>query len=271
MGRASSNKKVARAARAAGRTKSSRNLVWPLALVAVVALGSALIFISLPQKAEASPPILGDHWHAAYAVYVCGEFQPPLGDIKTDTSGIHSHKDGLIHIHPFTARYTGDGANLGTFGDTVGMKLDDDALTVPGRPTFKNGDDCGGKPGKVQVKVWDITDQEGRLLKDDLAAYAPKEGDLVTIGFIPAGTDLPQPPSAGTVPADVQGATPPGQAPATTTAPAEGSTTVPTPAPGGADGSTTSVPADAGGPSNSSTAPPTTAGGTNTSTTSPPP
>lgn len=236
---------MARAARAAGRTKSSTNLVWPLALVAVVALGSVLIFLSRPDKAEASPPILGDHWHAAYGIFVCGEFLPPLNDAKTDTSGIHAHGDGLIHIHPFSTRYTGDGASLGAFADTAGLELSDDALTVPGRDQLDNGDDCGGQPGKVQVKVWELTDNEGRLLEGDFADYAPDEGDLVTIAFAPDGADIPQPPSAGNAPTDVAGA------PQTPRAPAP--------------------PTSAGETGTTSTVPPTSAGETATSTTAPAP
>ena len=231
MGRASSNKKVARASRAAGRNGSSRNLAWPIGLGVVVVLGIVLVGLSAAgrQTAEASPPVLGDHWHAAYGLYICGDFEPPLADAQQDVSGLHSHSDGLIHIHPFSTRYTGDGANLGAFADTVGLELADDQLTLPSGDKFENGDDCDGEPGEVQVKVWDgIGDEQGRMLEADFADFAPSDGSLVTIAFAPEGAELPKPPSTGTAPQDVAGAAPVGGVPAE----ASTSTTAPTDATG---------------------------------------
>lgn len=205
---------MARAARAAGGSKSRRNLAWPLALAAVVVLGSVLIFLSRPKPSEAQPPMIGDHWHAAYGVFVCGEFVPPLADARADASGIHTHQDGLIHIHPFSTRYTGDGANLEAFARQVALELSDDGFRLPGGEAYENGDDCGGEPGVVQVKVWDsASDPEGRLLEGDVAGFAPPESSLVTIAFAPEGADIPKPPSAGTVPGDVPGGAPVGGGP----------------------------------------------------------
>ncbi len=204
MGRASSSKKVARAARAAGRQRSRSNLLWPMSLVAVVALGAVLIFVSRNDRAVAEAPILGDHWHAAVGVYVCGDFVPNPNDAKQDVSGIHSHGDGLMHIHPFATRYTGDGANLAAFADTVGMEIEDDRLKLASGEELSNGDDCGGRPGQVQVKVWESNaDQQGRLLEGGFADYAPRDGSMFTIAFVPEGTDIPRPPSAGNAPTDI--------------------------------------------------------------------
>ena len=205
MGRASSNKKVARAARAAGRQKSARSsLAWPLALVAVVALGVVLIFVSRSDRAVAEPPLLGDHWHAAVGVYVCGEFQANPNDAKQDLSGIHSHGDGLMHIHPFGTRYTGDGANVAAFAEQVGMEVGPGRLKLADGTELADGDDCGGQPGVVQLKAWaDNADQTGRLIEGDIGDYATADGSLFTIAFAPAGADIPKPPSAGTRPTDV--------------------------------------------------------------------
>ncbi len=201
-------------------------------MVAVVGLGGALIFFSRGEQAEAAAPILGDHWHAAYGVSVCGEFLPALGDARQDTSGIHTHRDGLMHIHPFSTRYTGDGATLGAFAEQVGMTLEDDLLQTPGTGELANdGGDCGGEPAVVQVKVWDgPADNEGRMLEADFANFAPADGSAFTVAFAPVGAELSKPPSVGTVPQDVPGAAPVGGEPdpdaATTTAPTT-STTAP--------------------------------------------
>ena len=195
----------------------------------MVGLGIGLILVSRGGEAAASPKI-GEHWHAAYGVYTCGEFQPPMVDgDQGDQTGIHTHGDGLIHIHPFSTQVTGEGADLDAFGNTVGMELDDDSITLPDGQTFTNGDDCGGQPGQVQVKVWDAGSPDGRLLDSDFSSFAPQNGDLVTIAFAPEGTDLPQPPSTGTQPTDIETPAAPGQesVPVDPTVPETGATTTP--------------------------------------------
>lgn len=196
MGRASSSKKVARAARAAGKQKSSRpSVVWPLSMVAVVALGAVLIFVSRSPRAVAEAPIIGDHWHAAIDIFVCGTVQPYLPDsMATTTTGLHSHGDGLIHIEPSSTRYTGKGANLGAFLSGTGVELADDQLQLANGEEYRNGDDCGGEPGIVQVKVWaSEADQQGRLLESGFADYSLPNGSLLTIAFAPEGADIPRP------------------------------------------------------------------------------
>lgn len=235
MGRASSSKKVARAAKAAGRPGTSKSLVWPLSIGLVVLLGVGLIAVSAAGRQSGADvePVLGDHWHAAYGVYACDEFLPPVNDAGADESGIHSHGDGLIHIHPYSTRYTGEGATVGAFGETTDLEVSDDAIRMPSGETFENGDDCGGEPGQVQVKVWDgIDDPNGRLLEGDFADFAPQDGDVVTIAFAPEGTEIPLPPSVGTQPTDVVPA--PGD-----TAPEGAPSTLPTD-----EGATTGEPAE---------------------------
>ncbi len=172
---------------------------------AIVVLGAVLIFFSSQgDQAEAESPLVGEHWHAAVGISVCGAFQPDLADVRGDLSGIHSHGDGLIHIHPKSTRYTGDGANLGIWATEVGLVLEDDVLQLPGGERLENGDDCGGEPGVVQVKVWEgLADEQGRLHESAFADSDPGNGSLVTIAFAPEGADLPKPPSAGTVPTDI--------------------------------------------------------------------
>nr|MBA3302383.1 hypothetical protein [Acidimicrobiia bacterium] len=134
MGRASSSKKVARAARAAGRPGTGRNWLWPLAVFALVALGGTLIFFSRDanQNQASASPGFGDHWHAAYGVSNCGELVAPLVDARGDANGIHTHEDGLVHIHPSSSNATGDNANLGTFAEEVDLTVEDDRIDLPG-------------------------------------------------------------------------------------------------------------------------------------------
>lgn len=244
MGRASSSKKVARAAKASGRPGTKKSYVWPASIGLVVLLGVGLIAVSAAERDSAdAAPIIGDHWHAAYGVYACDGFLPPVTDAKADESGIHSHSDGLIHIHPRSTRYSGEDADLGAFGETTALELEDDSITMPDGQTFRNGDDCGGEAGVVQVKVWSgPSDAEGRLLESDFADFAPQDGDLVTIAFVPEGAEIPQPESAGVRPTDVP--TAPGATAPATTAPGASApaTTTDTSTGEDADTTTTSAP-----------------------------
>src|SRR4051794_27883013 len=236
MGKASSSKKVARAARAAGRPGSRRSLGWPLLITAVVVVGVLLIVLSRTDNPTTVAPKLGDHWHAAYGIYDCDHFIPNLTDIKTpDTTGLHTHGDGLMHMHPFATRYTGHGANLGNWGEMTGLKVTDTSVKAAGI-SHKNGDKCGTKPGTLQLKVWSSPDAKtGRLIKKDFASYAPQEFTVWVLAFVPAGTDIPKPPQsvldALQSPSDVSGSPPPsapvGTVPGSTatTAPGSASTT----------------------------------------------
>ena len=210
MGKASSSKKVARAKKAAGRPGAKKSYAWPLAVGAMVIVGVLLVVVSAAGRdSTAEPPRLGDHWHAAYGIYDCGELVPPLDDVKPDESGIHTHGDGLVHMHPFATRYTGEGANLTAFAEQVGLELEDDRIEAPGI-SRANGDECDGEEGVLQLWVWDsIADDEPTRIESDYADYAPPDGSLLTLAFAPEGAEIPKPPAQAQAslqaPADVVG------------------------------------------------------------------
>jgi hypothetical protein len=255
MGRASSSKKVQRAARAAGKPGTGRNWLWPAAVLALVALGVTLVWVSRgTDEASAESPTFGDHWHAAYGIYTCGGFADPLADAKGDPVGIHTHQDGLIHIHPTSAQATGNKATLGVFADDVDLKIEDDRLEIPGGKTYvEDKDKCKGKPGIVQVAVWDdSTDETPKIVTEDMTGIKLGQNQLLTIAFAPEGADLPKPPSEAELaaPRDLQQQSVP---------------SVPvTPAPDGSTSSTT-APAGAAGSSTTTSTPPATGDSTTTS------
>ena len=114
MGKASSTKKVARAARTGGgRTArgTGGSLVWPALIGVVVVLGVILIGISRSEISGAStPPRIGkDHWHAAIGFYDCDHFLPNEAQFE-NSEGLHTHGDGLIHLHPFSSAVAGKNA-----------------------------------------------------------------------------------------------------------------------------------------------------------------
>jgi len=242
MGKASSSKKVARAARAGGRTAGNkqRNLLFPGVIGVIMVLGVALVaFAANDRKSETDvAPVLGDHWHAAVGFYICDQFEPDIAEFESRV-GIHTHGDGVIHIHPSSADGAGENATLGAFLEGAGVTLTDTELTM-GDQTWKEGDQkCGDEDGELVVAQWkdvESTDTEPALIRRDFDSIRFREdGEGYTIAFVSEGTtDIPKPESAAQLQtlgaADDPTATTSTSGATDTTAPGA-TTTVPTTAP----------------------------------------
>jgi hypothetical protein len=238
--------------------RSTQGLLFPVALAVAVVLGIGLIVYARNENQAAATvhPVLGDHWHAAYGVYICDKFLPPFSKGSdpnaADPLGIHSHGDGVIHIHPFSSETAGKNAKLGKYLDWEGAKLSSSELQLPNNGgTYKNGDKCpNGKTGNLKVLVWDnvqTNNGDPKVFVTDFSNIRfTGDGMGITIAFVPDDADLSKlkPPTAGnlaalggadsgtatTAPTTVPGATTaPGEttAPGATTAPA--TTAAPTP------------------------------------------
>jgi hypothetical protein len=278
MGKASSSKKIARAARAGGRASAvrQRNLLFPGAITAIVIAGAALVGFAWndhrDQASSVAPVANKDHWHAAYGIDICGEFQPAIPTFE-NPDGIHTHGDGVIHIHPFSASAAGENARLGVFLDAAGIKLTNDELTIDGK-TYKEGDDkCDGKDAQLVVAKWEnveTTKKAPALIPSDFDdTRFRSNGEGYTIAFVPvdeaegkSDTDIPKPESAATL-AELgavdagqtdTGSTLPGE---TTVATEPGETTVPTTAP---EGGATTTAGDGGSTTTPETVPPEDSG-----------
>jgi hypothetical protein len=211
MGKASSSKKVARAARAGGRRSAGsrqRDLLFPSVIGIIVLLGVALIaFAANDRKTEATiaPAVNKDHWHAAFGIYICGKFQPNPPQFESPI-GIHTHGDGVIHIHPFTSGGAGKNATLGNFlkGTDPRISLSDDELKI-GKKSWKVGDQkCDGKDAELILAQWkDVqkTKEKPTLIRRDFGSTRFREnGEGYTIAFVKEGTtDIPKPESAATL------------------------------------------------------------------------
>ncbi|MCH8345660.1 MAG: cupredoxin domain-containing protein [Chloroflexi bacterium] len=170
----------------------------------VFAILGVLFFV----RGATGAPRINDHWHATYQTFICGQRQPHF---PTWEAGVHTHADGIIHMHPFTPREEGSGARLVKWFEYGGGKLTQSVLRKPGsREEFKNGDLCeDGREGFVQVFV------NGEKL-DNWGRYIPQDGDRVRIVFGPeeaAGpveqedrTVIPESEAARTVEIEVTGA-----------------------------------------------------------------
>jgi hypothetical protein len=162
---------VARVASRSGgsgkQPNKQRAWLFPASIVAVVVIGLGIVVYArstneaagsndTPPRAQLAAGQPSDHWHAAFAVDICGEEQPPVADAGDDVLGIHTHQDGLIHIHPFATRAAGNGAKMSRFFDQTGMEVTDTAIKMPDGKVYKEGETtCDGKPGEVQLAVWE--------------------------------------------------------------------------------------------------------------------
>ena len=163
MARSAAAKKVAKAASTGAGGKgagSERKILFPAAMFLVALLGVALVFVARDQRADLAPagaPELDDHWHSAYGFYVCDELSPIYfpNDSDDDRTGIHTHGDGLIHIHPFVSTVTGQYATLGAFFSENQTEFNDDTVELPSEVVLSETDfDCAGEEVEVRVLKW---------------------------------------------------------------------------------------------------------------------
>jgi hypothetical protein len=217
MGKASSSKKVARAAGIGGSRVYGSRPPWMyyVAIVVLLVLGVVGVYNSreyrdakLVKQGQTAPKV-GAHWYEGFAVDACGKLLPPIKTNK-DPDGITTKGDGIIYISPKKAQYAGRNATLGEFANSIGMLLNAAEVEVPGGHLYTDGDSCEGKPGHVYVMDWALPSEPASdgVLQDkkgttgglwdscspDCNSGVLLEDDqLVTVAFLPA------PPSNGTL------------------------------------------------------------------------
>lgn len=214
-----SARKVARAAsQGGGGSKAAKQRAWLFPLIVVVLLAGGIGLVAFargenessgandtPPRARLNETSPFDHWHAAFAINVCGDELPVLYDAGPDLLGIHTHEDGLIHIHPFSTRAAGNQATLGKFFDQVGLKVSDDAVELPSglaeETVYRSGETtCGGEEAEWVMAHWKdasvaSSTSPDQIIRSDFAAVKLSE-DLgaYTLAFVPVGeTDIAAP------------------------------------------------------------------------------
>lgn len=267
MGKASSNKKVARAASTSGgRTAGGRTpYLFYVAIIAIALLGTAMVYVSRSDRlaktnnvGQTAPVVDVDHWHEGYAFYVCtspteGRFVPPF-PYKTNAQGILTLGNGVIDIHPYEKSAAGKNAVLGVFTKNVDVTLNAGELKIPSFEgysghTYHDADSCNGKPGRVQVVTFaTAAAKTGAQWTKDPSTLPLADQTMVVIAFMPKGATIPPPPATVIAalqhPIDAPSALPPTTT--TTTVPGATTTTVP-------GATTTTVP-----PATTTTVPPAT-------------
>jgi hypothetical protein len=251
MARSSSGKSVARAASTGGGAtyRGQMPVNWYAALVVIVLIGLASVGFAKYHYNQTSPvvqPSTTTTWHAALGTDICGTQQTALPASPTSTkSGLTTTGEGVLLIAPKTASEAGANATLGKFASEYdGFTLTNTSLKYPGAKStlYTNGEKCpagtpdAGKAGVVMARSWVITTQTkdnqqvtvGGLttLKPDDLRFLNRQ--IITLGFVPAGTKLPKPPGT-TISALLQVLSGTQPVPTTTTtSPVSASTTVTT-------------------------------------------
>ena len=162
-----------------------------------------------PRTSTADHPF--DHWHVAYGVFVCDRYLPPIVS-ENDPVGIHTHGDGVIHVHPFFAAAAGKNAVLGKFFTTLDMSMTAKALRLPGGKTWKDGDSCNAQPGHLRVLQFDDVSAPSnnpdapvqvfgtpKLLSGDASKIRFHDRQVLALVFAPDATDVPVPPAVETL------------------------------------------------------------------------
>ena len=199
MGKASRKKRPVKAK----ARKSS--LGFTVAVVLIVVVGVAGIALSRgggDDAANGTGVKIGDHWHATLGVNMCGTWQANLPQYEAAT-GVHSHGDGFMHIHPFSAAGAGNNATLSLFYSQADEKIAGTELNVGGEKR-KNGDICENLDKKPGLVRWSVNGEEKTGNPGD---YVPNDRDVVAIAFLPEGVEIGTPPAAasGSNPSDVAG------------------------------------------------------------------
>jgi hypothetical protein len=200
MGKASSNKKVARiASTGGGRTARGRTpWLWYGGLSLLMVVGVLLVGTSRSHlNPDIAHPNFQDHWHMAYGIYICDQFKPPMPQ-PANLIGLHTHTDGLIHVEPNSVNDTAANATVGRFASgQPGFKISATSITYPGDKTYKNGDKCGSKSARLEVREWTSReDSNSSAVKGDPKKVKVENFHLITFAFVPEGTTIPKPPSA---------------------------------------------------------------------------
>jgi hypothetical protein len=182
---------------------------WYASLAVIVVVGVLLIGYSRyelvhPHVSSAGAPTTSDTWHAALAFDICGTTEPNLATSPSSATGFTTDGTGVVTIAPKNSSQTGGNATLGAFvKEYPGLQLTENLVRYPGKAVMTNGEDCpkgtpsAGKPGYVQVETWkNYADKTGTRVSGNPSSLLFTDGQLITVAFLPAGSNVPQPPAA---------------------------------------------------------------------------
>jgi hypothetical protein len=144
-------------------------------------------FLAPRPPAQTGPAVNGDFWQAALGAHVCGVWLPNAPSSAPD-SGLHSHGDGLVYVHPFAPSEAGRNATLGLFLGRGRWAASAKRLQLWDGATHTNGGRCAD--GRVAKVRWWV---DGRPQPGDPAALRLRNGQVIVLGF-DADPESPGPP-----------------------------------------------------------------------------
>lgn len=201
-----------------GGVGERRRLIgFPAVVVLIILVGIAVVAVARVQREAEARPGLSDHWHSAYAVWDCtAEDDPntaederfqPIFEGRTnaqgypyDPEGIHSHADGIIHIHPFTANAAGEDATMSKFFESMFVTMDENGITASEFGVISAVDaECDGQPAVMQIVRWSnaltaVADEpDDRIYEDFGDIHFQRDGEAFTIALAPRDGAVPLP------------------------------------------------------------------------------
>ena len=195
MGKASRIKR--RALKSRGRVRrdgGSYGYYGAVAAVCIVGISLVAVVKAQESSADDTPRANVDHWHAAIAINICGTWLPNPAEFEQragNTSlraGIHTHGDGLMHIHPFSGDEAGENATVGTFLDFGGWDVGSDFVEGWDGQRYEDGDECGeGDDAEAGMLRWTV---DGEEIRGNPGKYKPVDQTTIGIYFVPADEDL---------------------------------------------------------------------------------
>lgn len=201
-----------------GGVGERRRLIgFPAVVVLIILVGIAVVAVARIQRDAEARPGLSDHWHSAYAVWDCTaeddpntaedeRFQPIFEGRENaqgyayDPEGIHSHADGIIHIHPFTANAAGEDATMSKFFEAMFVTMDQNGITASEFGVISAVDaECDGQPAVMQIVRWSnaltaIPDEPDERIYEDFGdIHFQRDGEAFTIALAPRDGAVPLP------------------------------------------------------------------------------
>lgn len=158
--------------------------------------------IAVHEGAPAPEGVEREHRHTAYGVWLCDHYVEDLVDRHGDRIGVHTHADGVIHVHRELPAGDPPEATLAQFGAEVDLHLQDGRLVLPDGTTLLDGDACPSGPAVVSVHRWAPTpagDATAEILTTELGDVPLRDGDALAVVFAPDGTAVPPPRSVDTL------------------------------------------------------------------------
>ena len=176
--------------------------IGALGLILVAGIAATVFFaVNRESNIGVAPEASIDHWHSALLIHNCGTDLPSTGTFE-NPDGIHTHGDGLLHIHPFNPSASGSNATLGNYFEASGAELTDAEFSTGFTDVFPTSmsetDGCEGEDAQLQLAVWpNAFDEtaEPEIITENIADYNfDSAGEAITLALLPAGAEIPRPP-----------------------------------------------------------------------------